>query len=257
MLVYKKIFLKYRLLDLLTWAVVVFFWMQYYSPEAPSEILWRFSGIATVFFIIPFYTGFYYLVPSVLDKKGLQWFFLITCLFVLVLALLRSIAFAFLGEVFIPKDPGRFTRSVMASAFHISYIVTFACLAKIYLERKQAQKELKQLKENVNHGDDHFFIKADRRIEKIFFDDIIYVEAMENYSIIYTSTQKYMVLQSLKNLERVLSDENFMRVHKSYIIAVNKITSMKNNAAIMGDYSIPLGREKRGRLMEAWASLQH
>ncbi|MBT1700469.1 LytTR family DNA-binding domain-containing protein [Fulvivirgaceae bacterium PWU4] len=89
---------------------------------------------------------------------------------------------------------------------------------------------------------DHFFIKCDYKYERIYFDDILYVQAMQNYITLYTTKGKYMTLLYLKNVEEKLDKQAFIRVHKSFIVAVSKIESIENNEIIIQSFRIPISR---------------
>lgn len=64
---------------------------------------------------------------------------------------------------------------------------------------------------------DHFFIKCENQIEKVFYDDLLYAEAMMNYVMLYTTAKKMMVYITMKGLEEQLPVETFIKVHKSFI----------------------------------------
>ena len=64
------------------------------------------------------------------------------------------------------------------------------------------------------HQKDHIFIKVEHKNVKILFDDIIFIEGLRDYVAVHTPTQKYLTLESIKNLEVLLNDQ-FLRIHKS------------------------------------------
>jgi two-component system, LytTR family, response regulator len=107
-----------------------------------------------------------------------------------------------------------------------------------------------QQKEKEIRNDDFFFIKCDYRYEKIFFDDILYVEAMQNYVTIFTTKGKYVTLLNLKTVEQNLDSNNFFRVHKSYIVSVAKIETIENHEVIIQSVRIPVSRQYREVLIE-------
>ena len=89
---------------------------------------------------------------------------------------------------------------------------------------------------------DYFFIKCGNKYEKINFADILYVEGMENYVSIYTVRGKYITLLYLKNLEENLDPSAFIRVHKSFIVSIQKIDGIAGNEISIGDFRIPISR---------------
>lgn len=98
--------------------------------------------------------------------------------------------------------------------------------------------------------EDYFFVKCDYRYEKIHFNDVLYVEGMENYVVIHTPNQKYVTLLRMKNIEEILPASDFMRTHKSYIASIKKISSIDGNEIIINSKRLPISREKKAEIME-------
>ncbi|WP_202907757.1 LytR/AlgR family response regulator transcription factor [Olivibacter domesticus] len=80
-----------------------------------------------------------------------------------------------------------------------------------------------------NITDDYIFVRADRRMFKVHFSDILYIEGLKDYVIIYLENQKVVTLMNIKTIHDLLPKSFFVRVSKSYIINVNKIDSVDNN----------------------------
>jgi DNA-binding LytR/AlgR family response regulator len=98
--------------------------------------------------------------------------------------------------------------------------------------------------------EDFFFVKCDYRYEKIHFSDVLYVEGMENYVVIYTAAQKYVTLLRMKNIEETLPAGDFLRIHKSYIVSTRAVTSIDGNEVIVAGKRLPLSREKKAEILE-------
>lgn len=96
----------------------------------------------------------------------------------------------------------------------------------------------------------YFFIKCGYKFERIYFTDILYIEAMQNYVAIYTEKGKYMTLFHLKSVEENLDKQFFIRVHKSYIVSIPKIDTIENNEIIIQSVRIPISRHYRDNVME-------
>lgn len=88
---------------------------------------------------------------------------------------------------------------------------------------------------------DYILVRSDYRLQKVKLLDIQYIEGMKDYSRIFTPTHKVMTLQNLKKLEEVLPCPPFLRVHKSFIISVDKVDSIGKNDIIVADRTIPIG----------------
>ncbi|GAA3994946.1 LytR/AlgR family response regulator transcription factor [Mucilaginibacter dorajii] len=97
--------------------------------------------------------------------------------------------------------------------------------------------------------DDYFFIKCGSKYEKIPLDEILYVEGMQNYVNIFTLKGKYVTMLSLKNLEENLTGKAFIRVHKSYIVAINKIDGIEGNEIFIQSGKIPISRNYREQVI--------
>lgn len=107
-----------------------------------------------------------------------------------------------------------------------------------------------QQDERPLRNDAYFFIKCDYRFEKIHFDHILYIEAMQNYVTIFTTKGKYVTLLSLKSVEQNLDPELFLRVHKSYIVSVRQIDTIENHELVVKSARIPVSRQHREVLIE-------
>ncbi len=99
-------------------------------------------------------------------------------------------------------------------------------------------------------GTDYFFIKCDYKYERIYFDEILYIEAMQNYVTIYTTSRKYITLLYLRNVEDNLDKQSFIRVHKSYLVSISKIEAIENNEIIIRSFRIPISRNYRDQVID-------
>jgi len=86
------------------------------------------------------------------------------------------------------------------------------------------------------------FVKTEFRMQRINFDDILYIEGLKEYLVIYTASEKVLTLQSFNSIMEVLPENNFIRIHKSYIVAINKIESIERNRISIDKKLLPIGR---------------
>lgn len=96
---------------------------------------------------------------------------------------------------------------------------------------------------------DCFFIKCGSKYEKIYFSDILYIQGMQNYVTIYTQKGKYLALLNMKNLEQNLDTKSFIRVHKSYIVSIDKIEGIEGNEIFIQSCRIPVSRNHREQVI--------
>lgn len=93
----------------------------------------------------------------------------------------------------------------------------------------------------IQSSHDFIFVKTEHKIQKIYLDDILYIEGLKDYISIFTATERIITLQNMKKMEDVLPLGRFIRVHKSYIIALEKIESIERSRIFIGEKVIPIG----------------
>lgn len=101
-----------------------------------------------------------------------------------------------------------------------------------------------------NEEDDHMFVKADKKLVKIKLDDILYIEGLKDYVMIFVPGQRIITLQTMKNLEQRLPSGKFSRVHRSFIISVDKIKAVAGHSVEIGEKQIPIGKNYKEAFMK-------
>lgn len=96
----------------------------------------------------------------------------------------------------------------------------------------------------------YFFIKADNKLVKIAYDEVLFVEALQNYVTIYTADKKYMTYLTFKSVEDYLPADKFLKVHKSYIVAASKVDSIEGSDIRIGERHIPISRNQKEEVMD-------
>jgi len=86
------------------------------------------------------------------------------------------------------------------------------------------------------------YFRADRKMVKIFFRDILFIEALKDYIKIVTGSKTIVTKYVLSTLEEMLPASEFLRIHKSYIIAINKIESYNADSIQIAKHELPIGR---------------
>lgn len=97
---------------------------------------------------------------------------------------------------------------------------------------------------------DHLFVKADNKLEKVRFDEILFVEALENYIGIYTLNKKIITHSTLKAFQEKLPQQQFIQPHKSYIVAMDKINSIEGNVLHVQQYQVPISKYQKEEVLE-------
>ncbi len=94
----------------------------------------------------------------------------------------------------------------------------------------------------------YIFVKHENKLVKINFDDILYIEGMQNFVRIHTAAKAYLVTNTMKGIEELLP-HTFMRVHKSFIVGINAVTSVFGNTIEVGATQIPIGSNYKDEFM--------
>jgi DNA-binding LytR/AlgR family response regulator len=97
---------------------------------------------------------------------------------------------------------------------------------------------------------DHFYIKADNKLVKLMFDEILFAEALQNYVVIHTTDKKYITYLTFKSVEDYLPGDQFIKTHKSYIVSTSKIESIEANDIRLGTHHIPISRNLKDEVMD-------
>ena len=88
---------------------------------------------------------------------------------------------------------------------------------------------------------DFIFVKTEHKIQKIQLDDILYIEGLKDYISIFTKSERIITLQNMKKMEETLPKGEFIRVHKSYIISLDKVESIERSRITIAGKIIPIG----------------
>lgn len=102
--------------------------------------------------------------------------------------------------------------------------------------------------------DSHIFIKVDKKMVKINIDEILFIEGMKEYIKVVTLDKTYITHKSLTSLSEELPPERFIRIHKSYTIAIDKVKFIEGNRIQIHSYALPIGRnynkDVKSRILE-------
>jgi DNA-binding LytR/AlgR family response regulator len=125
------------------------------------------------------------------------------------------------------------------------------CKAKEFFELKQHALLARQ--SNLP-ADGYFFVKCNGKHERIVVKELLFVEAADNYVIIHTTMKNFMTHDTLRNMEGLLPASHFIKVHKSFIVALDKIDHVEGNEIVLGRTRIPVSRNLKEALVERLVS---
>jgi two-component system LytT family response regulator len=155
---------------------------------------------------------------------------------------------------------GQTSRIIITSAFDQYAIKGFELSVTDYLLKpfsfQRFVQAVNKVMEHFSHKPDNqkksididsfIFVKTEYRLERIDLDDILYIEGMKDYLRIICTGKKIMTLQSFAKIEKSLPANKFCRVHKSFIVALDKIRSVERGVILIADQRIPVSNTYKG-----------
>jgi len=106
-------------------------------------------------------------------------------------------------------------------------------------------------KESAKNTTEYIFVKSGKQLKKIFIEDILFVESMENYVNVFTASSKEVVYSTLKFFLDSLPGDSFLQVHRSYVVNTKYIQSIEGNTLHIATYKIPVARNLRNQVFNA------
>ncbi len=123
-----------------------------------------------------------------------------------------------------------------------------------FLKASQKALEFFQLKSRAENSSappvDYFFVRCDHKFEKVFFRDVSYVEGMQNYAVIHVAGRKLITYITLTSLENQLPEDQFLKVHKSFLISVPHVKAIDGDEIILEHARIPISRTLREQVVQ-------
>jgi DNA-binding LytR/AlgR family response regulator len=132
----------------------------------------------------------------------------------------------------------------------LDYLLKPISIERFIKAALKAKGFCEQKNKNLATSADYFFVKCDGKIERIEIKDLLYVKALENYIVLQTTQRKYITYLTMRGLEEYLPTEQFVKIHKSYLVPVGKIDRIEGNEIHVGDEKLPLSRNLRAEVLE-------
>jgi DNA-binding LytR/AlgR family response regulator len=142
----------------------------------------------------------------------------------------------------------------------IDYLLKPIAIERFLLSVNKAWKFLRPAltetadSETVADSNDFFFVKADGGLVKIFFDEILFIEALKEYVKIVTKDKSVITYHTISGLEAKLPAGKFYRIHRSFIVNIKAITSIEGFTVKIGKVELPISRNERDAFVQLVAS---
>ncbi|PZD78328.1 DNA-binding response regulator [Mesonia sp. K7] len=119
--------------------------------------------------------------------------------------------------------------------------------------------EMHKLKHNyaqtAQEESKYIFVKSNFKNHKVYLNSIKYIEAFGDYVKVRTDNGSYTVLSTMKNYEKELAKDNFFRIHKSFIVNLNRVKNFSSKSVWVGEQEFPLSRNKKDKLKDLLENL--
>jgi DNA-binding LytR/AlgR family response regulator len=131
----------------------------------------------------------------------------------------------------------------------IDYLIKPVTLPR-FVKSIERAKEIFDSSSLYTRQNDSFFVRHEGTWTKIIFDEILYIQALGDYATIFTTASKYTIHATMKAMDEKLPTERFQRIHRSYIVAVSKISQINDNMVTVTDKNIPIAESFKEQLLE-------
>lgn len=139
--------------------------------------------------------------------------------------------------------------AIEAFEYHVTdYIVKPVSMGR-FTKAVQRAKEIHEKQHHIAVAQDHIFVKSDSRFIQIKTRDILWIEALGDYVNIYTAKEKFTILSTMKDLESKLKAAEFVRVHRSYIVRIDRVKAIEDTVLVIEQKVIPIGKSFKENLM--------
>ncbi len=118
------------------------------------------------------------------------------------------------------------------------------------VQRKAEEQPTNEPNLNLNTAP-FLYVKMDKRVLKVYLDDIIYIESQKDYVKIVTTEKNVITKQKISYLEERLPSGQFVRIHRSYLVAINKITAFSSTSIEINEMELPIGRSYKQFVIDA------
>ena len=208
------------------------------------------------------YFNLFYLIPRYFfAKRYISYFTLLIlslCVYITLQALYDVYLYGFvIGSILHRNSWHWFPYNFITTAWYLAITIAFQLSLDWYRQRAELKTLQEELKRDAsimitNHTDsDHIFLKSGTKKLKTSLNSIYYIQGLKDYSIIYTDEGKIIVKGSLKIVEELFPAKHFVRIHKSYMVASNKIKHTQSNKLVLiNNETIPIGKSYK-HLLEA------
>lgn len=134
----------------------------------------------------------------------------------------------------------------------ISFERFFKAIQKFYqISNNQKQETVSPILENKTDTEEYLYVRADKKMQKIFLKDILYIESLKDYIKIFCAEKTIITKQPISSFEEKLPEDQFLRIHRSFIVSMPKIEAFSSHTIEIKSKELPIGRSYKNIVMKA------
>lgn len=132
----------------------------------------------------------------------------------------------------------------------VDYLLKPISFQRFLQAANKAQRFFSSLDRATSEDEDYIFVKTDQQLVKVQVADIVFIESMQNYILFHTASEKIMTLVPLKQALDMLPSDQFLQVHKSYVVAKDKVEAVEGNQLILAGQKVPVSVRLRKSVID-------
>jgi hypothetical protein len=211
-----------------------------------------FAGLSMILCMVLFYMNTLWLFPRLFELQRFGLYLLINLLALIIISQLfftveDLIVKNFRSDVLYENMPPFYPyfRIVILLVFVYFISLAFSLIRKVKVQDTTVKQLLLEKEERPQLKGDHLIIRADRKLYKINYEDLLYIEGQKAYVTFHTKKKNITALASLRDLEEQLPSSQFLRIHKSFIVSIHEIESLEGNRVEIGGIHLSVGKSYR------------
>ncbi|TRX61316.1 response regulator transcription factor [Fulvivirga sp. M361] len=139
----------------------------------------------------------------------------------------------------------------------ISFERFFKAVSKIYRQEMTGNGGFREKEANATDNDPYLYLKADKKMVKVMLKDILYIESLKDYVRVKTPAKDVITHQTISYFEEKLSEDSFLRIHRSFIVPIGKIETFSASAVEVPGKELPIGRIYKNNVLKVLNELHH
>jgi DNA-binding LytR/AlgR family response regulator len=247
---HKPVTIKHALLHTLYWLLIAAFFAYekrylIYKASLPYFLICVTGRV--IMLVIVAYLNIQYFLPKYFLKKQYLLYFLLVLLSVAGYMVAQSLFdYVLYGYIIGPMRNSNLMETMSYNFFSTRWYLALMVAVKLSIDWYELQSKPAETTETLP---EFIFVKSGTQKIKIIYNEVTHIEGLKDYAIAHTTAnQKILIKGSVKYMSEIFPEALFIRVHKSFIVAKDKIRQIEKNKIIINEHQIPIGRSYKEEL---------